>query len=762
MSQGRWMGAVRSRTLIQSLLLSVAAATVAHAQQTDTASPPAASSATTVQEVTITAEKRVENVQDVPVSVSVMSGQALQDFQQSDLHDIMNNIPNLFVLQSGVDDVVAIRGFSSGPNNIAFDQEVSIYEDGIYGGRSAQFMAPMFDLDHIEVLRGPQGALFGKNTAAGAVNVVTAQPTDTFSAGLTLDGGVIQTGVTGWGYVSGPINDQWSFRLAAKVEDQNGFIENLATGNEDPHTAQQLGRLTVRFRPNDTFDATAMVEYTNMKVTGGINVAGPVGMITDPVDYRYVQDPYIDGQSEENGVTSLNSAVTLNWHLGGDFTLTSITGYSQFSTTRFSAYDQDNPGDGIVAPTFANAFPEKFHQESEEVRLVSPSGKRFEYVVGVYADNSDYHLHQVDYYNLPAIGLAGAQSSDFQQWAQSASVYGQGTYHVLDKLRVVGGLRFTYDHKIGDFVGSPAYQGESLQPISSASGSINETFVDPSVSVQYDIAPRVMLYATYAEGSKSGAFVSNSFGTTDANFIYKPEHSTNYEVGVKSTLADGHLVADLSLYDTLFKNLQETQFDPATQSFVAGNAGGARSYGFEGSLNWKPLASLQFNASVAYLDAKFTDFKGAECLATQTVAQCNPSDFNPADPNSVANNNIAGEPLPYASKWTANFEAHHKLDITNNLRLDTTVDASVRSTYVTSDDYSPIYGMQPTYVKIDARVQIGRPDGRWAFAVVGKNLTNVLTVGDALDLPFPITPISRSMRWLDSGRSLALEVSSHF
>jgi iron complex outermembrane receptor protein len=737
-------------------MLSVAAATVAHAQQTDTASPPGTSSSTTVQAVTITAQKRVENVQKVPVSVSVVSGQALQDFQQSNLHDIMNNVPNLFVLQSGVDDVVAIRGFSSGPNNIAFDQEVSIYEDGIYGGRSAQFMAPMFDLDHIEVLRGPQGALFGKNTAAGAINIVTAQPTDTFSAGVTLDGGVIQTGVTAFGYVSGPINDVWSFRLAAKFEDQNGFIKNLATGNEDPHTAEQLGRLTVRFRPNDSFDATAMVEYTNMKVTGGINVAGPVDMVTNPVDYRYVVNPYIDGQSEENGVTSLNSAVTLNWHLGGGFTLTSITGYSQFSTTRLSAYDQNIPGGGVVLPTFANAFPEKFHQESEEIRVISPSGKRFEFVAGAYGDNSDYHLHQVDYYNIPAFDLAGIQHTDLEQHAQTASVYGQGTYHVLERLRVVGGLRFTYDHKIGAFT-SGTDQGEPLQPISSASGSISETFVDPSVSVQFDVAPQVMLYATYAQGSKSAAFVSNSFGTTDANFIYKPEHSTNYEAGVKSTLFDGHLVANLSLYYTKFRNLQETQFDPTTQGFVAGNAGGARSQGFEGSLNWRPVASLQLNASVAYLDAKFTDFKGAACLTTQTIAQC-----NPADPASIANNNIAGEPLLYASKWTANFEAHHKFDIAENLRLDTTVDASVRSRYVDSDDYSPIYGIQPTYVKIDARVQIGRPDGRWAFAVVGKNLTNVLSVGDALDLPFPITPISRSMRWLDSGRSLVLEVSSHF
>jgi iron complex outermembrane receptor protein len=754
-------GAAWSRALVQSLFVSVAAGAVAHAQASAPATAPTSGApADAVQEIVVVAEKRAENVQKVPVSVSVLQGASLQQFHQSDLHDVMDQVPNLFVLQSGVDDVVAIRGFSSGPNNIAFDQEVSIYEDGIYGGRSAQFMAPMFDLDHIEVLRGPQGALFGKNTAAGAINILTAQPTSAFSAGATVDVGVIQTGVDASGYVSGPLTDYLTARLAAKVVDENGFIKDDATGKEDPQTQQQLGRLTLRFQPNASFDATGMVEYTNMHVDGGINVAGPIDVMVNPVDYRSVPDPYIDGEKEQNGVTSLNSSITANYHFGG-YTLTSVSGYSQFSTSRLSAYDDEIPGGGTVPPTFANAFPEKFDQVSEEIRLLSPTGQRLEYVVGAYTDYSDYHLHQVDYYDLFGGALAGVQHSDFSQHALTDSVFGQGTLHIVEGLRLVGSLRYTYNQKTGDFT-SGTDSGAPLQAITSAFGHINETSLDPSVSLQYDLAPKVMVYAAFGQGSKSGAFVSNSFGTTDSDFTYRPERSTNYEVGIKATLLSGRLVADATLYDTSFANLQETQWNPVIVGFVPGNAKGAQSRGLEASLTWLPINSLQITGSLAYLDAKFTNFKGAACLASQTVAQCNPSDTNPADPNSVANNNIAGYVLPYASKWTADVQLHHKLDLGDALRLDTTVDASLRSKYIDSDDYDQYYGVQPTYVKLDARVQLGRPDGLWAVAIVGKNLTNVLTVGDALELPAPITPVSRSIRWLDSGRAVSIEVSSHF
>jgi iron complex outermembrane receptor protein len=208
-----------------------------------------------------------------------------------------------------------------------------------------------------------------------------------------------------------------------------------------------------------------------------------------------------------------------------------------------------------------------------------------------------------------------------------------------------------------------------------------------------------------------------------------------------------------------FKDLQESAFDSTIESFVTNNAGSATSRGFEGTLTWLPIDTLELSSSFAYLEAKYDNYKGAACLALDPISVCNPADSNPADPNSVVNHNIAGLPLLYASKWTGNVQAHHTLPISDNLQIDTTLVASLRTRYFDSTDYDPNYGVQPTYVKLDARVQLGASDGKWDVAVVGKNLTDQLTVGSALAYPLGV---DRAMKWLDEGRSVAIEGTIRF
>ena len=751
MSGKRLQGAAWSRLFITSLLLSGAAVPEAWAQ----------SSTGQVETITVTAEKRAENVQDVPISMSVLSGELLSDFHISELHSIMNQVPNLFVLQSGVDDIVYIRGFGTGPNNIAFDQDVSIYQDGIYGGRSAQFLEPMFDIDHMEVLRGPQGALFGKNTAAGAISLITAGPTDRFEASATTSYNFTETGTDSWGYVSGPITDDLGFRVAAKFRDQDGYLNDLATGKDDPHTEEYMGRLTLKWAPTENFNVTAKVEHANEQLTGGINVSGPLNALVDPPSNRYVQEPVIYGQREQNGVISTDAVVTANYLFSG-FTLTSVTGYSEFTTKRLSAYDQNVPGGGVTGAPFANGFPETFNQESEEVRLLSPTDQTVEYIVGAYVDASDYTLYQFrDYDNLFGI-FTGQDSSNFKQHESSYSFFAQGTYHVTDDFRLIGSARYTNTSKQGSFTSGIDFGnglGGPPAAYTAANGKIGEGSFDPSLTAQFDARKNVMFYATYAQGSKSGGFVSNTFGTTNATFTFQPERSTNYEVGMKSTFLDGRLVLNGAIFNMRFKDLQEFSFDSTTQNFVTNNAGSATSRGFEGQVTYLPIDALELSTSFAYLDAKYDNYKGAACLALDPTSVCNPSDTNPADPNSVVNHNIAGLPLLYASRWTGNVQAHHTLAINDALQLDTTVRAALRTKYFDSSDYDPYYGLQPTYVKVDLRVQLGSPDGRWDVAFVGKNLTNVLSVSDAIGYPLGV---DRAIKWVDEGRSVALEATFRY
>ena len=602
-----------------------------------------ADSAPGLAEVVVTAQKRTENLQDVPISLEVVSGAKLEAFHATDLKSIMNSVPNVFVETTAGDDVIYIRGFGSPPANFSFDQSVSLYVDGIYAGRSRQVQAPFFDLERVEVLRGPQGALFGKNTPAGAVSIVSAGPTSHFEGAVT---GAYNFDLKGYdlsGYVSGPITDTLSARLALKALDQDGYIKNLANGRNEPRNQETLARLTVKYAPTAKFDFTAKVDYGDRRERGGLTVSSPLNAAQNPQTTRYIVDNPLG--AEGLATKSLMTSGTANLKIG-DFTLTSVTGYSWFDGTRVNDFDQLLPGGGITSNSIYNSYPERFHQFSQEIRLLSPTGQRLEYVVGAYYDVSRYQLIAQTGYNILGGLFNGIEELDFDQHANSESVFGQGTLHVMDGLRLVGSLRYTRSNKTASFSGH-LVSGNALRPLTTAHGKIGEDNTDPSITAQYDVTPRVMVYATYGRGSKSGGFVSNTFGTTDATFGFRPEQSTNYEAGLKSTWLDRTLVLNLAIYDTKFTNLQVSVYNPTLSTYQTGNAASASSKGVEGTVSWYPVRDFDVVASAAYQDTKYDNYPGAACLATESLAQC-----NPASPASIAANNIKGSPLPYVSKLT--------------------------------------------------------------------------------------------------------------
>jgi iron complex outermembrane receptor protein len=736
--------------LTQVLLITAAGTSVAAAQES-----------TALQEVIVTAQKREQNLQDVPVSISVMSGKKLNELQITDLRALQGYIPNLAILNSGVNPVVYIRGFGSGPNNVAFDQDVSVYWDGVYGGRGAQFTAQFFDLERMEVLRGPQGALFGKNTAAGAISIISARPTTIPTGAATVSYNFEQKGFEASGYVSGPITDTLSGRLAVRLVDRDGFLKNLARGEREPQIEQELVRASFLWRPSEDLDVHFKAEHARHYLRGGVTHSGSLTAPTSFTDVRYVSDPY--GPSpvpEESGITSDNISLTANYALG-DHTLTSVSGYSAFKTKRLSAYDEFNP-DRTIQPNggnalYANGFPEDFEQFSEELRLASPTGQRLEYIVGLYYDYSDYHLINNTYYRgLGGGTITGYHRNDFYQKGWSYSVFGQGTFHVTDSLRAIGSLRYSETLKKANFT-SRLVSGVRLNPEGAARGKLTEDYVDPSFTVQYDVTDAIMAYATAARGSKSGGFVSNTSSTTDASFQFRPERSTNYEVGLKSTFLEGRLVANVAAFHMEFKDLQQSTYDPDRRTFFTRNAARASSEGVEADVQWLPIDTLQLSLGVAYLDAKFDDYPGAPCLTRETLAQC-----NSADPASLAAHNLKGVPLQFAPKWSGNVGARHTLMLPNDLRVVSSVTALFRSKYFIADGYDPVWGRQDGWVKLDARVQVGPANERWNVALVGRNLTDERTAGAAIRFPASITTTTRAIFWMDEYRSIAIEGTYRF
>lgn len=746
------MKATKRALLATAALVVAAFAAQAQAQvTTPQATKPDDSSPT---DVVVTAQKRTERLQDVPISIEVLSGKKLDAFHASDFRSIASYVPNVNVETTAGDNTIYIRGFGSPPANFSFDQSVSLYIDGIYAGRGRQSQAPFFDLQRVEVLRGPQGALFGKNTAAGAINIISAGPTDKFQGEVT---GLYNFDLKGYdltGFVSGPITKDISARIAVKVLDQDGYIKNLFNGHMDPENQEQLARLTVRYAPPGNFDFTAKVDYGNRDMIGGVTVSSPLTTPQDPHTFRYSTQNVLGDEGTKT--TSLLVSGTGNLKLG-DFTLTSVSGYSFYRGKIINNFDQALPTGGFTGNSVFNSYPQHFRQFSQELRLLSPTGRKLEYIVGGYYDDALFQLTQFGGFNIPALNYNAVEETDFRQRARSYSVFGQATYHVLDSLRLVGSLRYTQSDKRGFFTGHMVYGPFPIRPLTTAHGSISEDNVDPSITIQYDVLPRVMVYATYGRGSKSGGFVSNTYGTTDKTFVYQPEQSENYEAGAKSTLFGGRLVLNGAVYNTSFKNLQVSVYNSTLQVYQTGNAASASSKGVELSSSWYPVHNFDLSASAAYQDVKYDDYPGAACLATQPLSQC-----NPASPASIAANNIAGSPLSYISKFSGTATAHYVAELPGELRLDSTVTVSGRSKFFNADNQNPVYGVQKGYAKVDLRIQLAPVGERWHVALVGKNLTDELTTGSSFLLPSPITAAPRAILYLEETRSIGLEAGIRF
>ena len=731
-------------------MLAAAPAAAEDADQVETAVVDTPSGGST--DIIVTATKRAQNVQDVPISMVVVSGEQLSKFNVADARAMMNYTPNVFVQTTAGNNVIYIRGFGSPPANFAFDQSVSLYVDGIYAGRSRQAESPFFDLERVEVLRGPQGALFGKNTAAGAVSVVSAGPTREFEGKVSGLYSFDMKGPDISGYFAGPISETLGFRVAYNVVRQDGYIYNRATDQDDPKLEQETVRGTLKWEPSDQFDYTAKVQYSNRRYSGGISVSSSLTGPQDPQEERYLEESALGPEGIWNKSWMISGTGNIQF---GDYTVTLITGYSKFNANIVNGFDQSIPGGGgaVTNNSVYNSFPEKFDQFSQEIRLLSPTGKRFEYIVGAYWDYGIYELQQLQGFNILNLfgnPYFGRIDSVFNQRAESYSVFGQGTFNFNDDLRLIGSLRYTHASKRGSFASRLVYGPFAIRPISSARGAIDESNVDPSFTLQYDFTDDIMGYATYGQGSKSGGFVSNTLGTTDKTFTFKPEKSTNYEAGIRSTLFDRKVVANVSIYKTTFEDLQVSVYQPATSSYLTGNAASATSKGIEGSLAVYPVPNFDITGSASYQDVKYDDYPGAACLASQ------PSTCTPAT------NNLAGYPVAYASKFTGNITAHARFDMGDNFKFDITGVVAGRSKFFNSDNQSPTFGVQKGYAKVDLRVQFGDQADRWYLAFVGKNLTNERTTGSAFNLPAPITAVPRAILYLEPTRNLAVEAGFKF
>lgn len=678
--------------------------------------------------IVVTAQKREQDVQDVPISMAVVSGDSLADLGIGDFKELDRYVPNLYVQETPGNNAFYIRGIGSTPGNLAFEQTVGLFVDGIYGGHARQFQAPFLDVERVEVLRGPQGALVGKNTSAGAISVISAKPTDYFTARLDGSYEFEYGGTRVFGMVSGPISDVVSARLAAQYEDTDGYVENLIQGGFEPKRETFFARGSVLIDSGGPVDLLIKVEGGKVDLTG--NAVERILTPDDPDLERSTSGfpGFVD--KDFDNTDSFNMAATANFEIG-DHTLTSITGYSSYD------FEKRLDADFGPAPLFASLFAEDFSQFSQELRLASPVGRTFEYIVGAYAHVNDYDLMQVT--NVRFGPFDGAAARDFRQENVALSGFGSATFNATDALRVLASLRYTYDRKTAEQdreltgVVLPTWLGTSL------SGRRVEKEWDPSIAVQYDVAPDVMIYASYGQGSKAGGFIGAQATTTQAQFELASESAETWEAGVKLAAIDRRLRLNLAAYRTDFDDLQVSSFDATTTSFITTNAGKARSQGVEGDMSFDLARGVSITGSIAYLDAKYLDFPGAQCFFDDPG--CDP-----------ATNNAAGKPLPRAAKWSGTLGFAVEQPLSDGLDFVASGAMTFRSSYFTEESYDPA-AVQDAYQKYDLRAGVRSSDERWELAVVGKNLTNELTASHAFN-----TPITGGIsKFIQTPRTIAVQ-----
>lgn len=616
---------MRSSKFMGLVTCSVVAVTVPAAAQ------EAAPDAGGIEDIVVTAQKREQNLQDVPVAVSAVSGEALTEKGITQFSDLTQVSPSL-TLTVGVQPAnssVVLRGVGTLAFSTGVEPSVAVVIDDLPVLQQAQAFSNMSDIERIEVLRGPQGTLFGKNSSAGVINISTRAPgkdVEGFAnASVSSDGQYLAEGA-----VNVPLADGVAVRVGGFWQQTDGFIENLNTGNaqggnkawglrarlradvsDDVTLDLTFRRTHDRIRPAQTF-RTVPVGGRIFNVDILANIAGITpGPENDKI--RYTFDQY-----SENDTTAVGAK--LEWDLG-TASLISVTGYQKWKY--FTFIDADN----LAAPVFGSAdgvynlSPFSSRMWTQELRLASDGGGSFQYLAGLYFSDGKTRRNFLRY----PFGSAQANDWTANNGTRTYAAFAQLSYDLTDTTHVDVGARYSREKIFVDFVDrvlpvpAPA-AGNCLTLCQGDSARNRFTY---KVSVRQDLTDGVMVYASYATGYKGQAYdISSGFNPTKAANPVRPETSKAYEIGLKSRFLENRAQLNLAVFRTDYRDFQaqsQVQLPNGTNAFNLSNVGKLRTQGVEVEATVKPVEALTLSATAAYTDAEMTEFLRAQCYPGQTA-----------------------------------------------------------------------------------------------------------------------------------------------
>ena len=691
-----------------------------------------------VDDIVVTAQKRAENVQDVPITIQAFGGATLRDAGVTQVQDLTKLVPT-YKFGSAPGTVAnrnSIRGLGAFGNS-AIEPSVATYLDGVYVPRAGSLNSTLLDVQSIEVLSGPQGTLFGRNASVGAISINTALPTDRLEGSAAVEAG---TGEKYRGEVVAnlPFNDKFAIRFAGLGELFGGYWHQIPTGRRFGGTDTVSLRLTARYQFNPHLSWIVRGDYSTQTGDAWYNISIVPGSVTPTILANLTRvlggnlpTIGIDSNSSKQDVTTasiddyhLGVSSTLSYSTDSDFTFKLVNSYRHWN-----ASEQDGEVTFLPVPILYRHFTYESKSQNHEFQIISPKdrllGGRLNFVAGAYFFQEAFHLDQD--YNLrsgfctvavpnfapplvPAC-LAGPQMSSFyQRYPQETSSYagyGQATLELLPKVELTLGGRYTHEHKDATFF--------SARPNPAAVFGTNEnsplTYADGRFTGRVNLAWKpmrdVLLFATYSTGFKAGGFNSGASNVVLGNLRdYGPETVKNYEAGFKTQFLNRALTADVTAYRMDVNGFQERALTSVAS--LIRNVGSIRSQGVDAQFAAIPTSWFRINVAVAYNDNKFTDYQNAPPLPWQTGVQ-----------------NLTGTRPTYSPVWSTSEGIEFRNEFASGFRATLRADLSSNSAQNLNAviDNSPIT-VQAGYALLSGRLSVYSPNDRYSIAVFGSNLTD--------------------------------------
>lgn len=695
-----------------------------------------------LEEIIVTATKREQSLQDVAVAVTALSDQALRQAQITSSAELTFLVPSL-TLQKGNDareSSFNIRGIGTQSFSIGTEPSVSTMLDGVVMGRSGQAFMELMDIERVEVLRGPQGTLFGKNSTGGVVHIITQKPTEEHSGEVmaaVLNDQEYRAGFT----LSGPITDELGYRLTASGTDIDGYTRNYFDGKDYNGSQRWTARGKLRWSPSDDLDIMFASDYNDSECDCSVSAirsiepwAGNEAEVQEILDRL---DPVVPGKNNSESNIDLipstessqwGNSLTVDWSVG-DYTLTSITAARGFDIDGNSSDDYD--GQPVVVIGLGQTSDVSQDQVTQELRITSPEDGPITYVAGLY-----YFEQEIDreFTRFLALGLGDNDptgTATFSAETTNWAAFGEAVWSISDTWRLIFGGRYTEDEVSYKFrrtqgglpVGIPA-------AVAPSEDDTDESDFSGKLALQWDFNDEGMAYLSYTEGYKGPAFDLTFDADPTTQERIDPETSDSWELGVKSTLFDGRATLNAALFHSEYDNFQAEGFfdsdglpncppeDPICDpdddpgAFLLINAGSVTTEGLELDFQAQVTEQLRVSGGVAWVNAEIDEYLNGPCNNGQTFrGQCDISQ------------DLSGGDLPYSPDWKANLIVAYTWEREGAFDMVFTGMARGQDDilYSLSQDDGTI---ADSYWIFDASVLFRGKPGGWEASVFVKNLTD--------------------------------------